>query len=128
MRLGLGSFLRRTREGPGSGPDAKYRLGASSNLFSGVLPEGIYYPAYTTLEDQRPLEFISIAGQVLEKPWNQCTILDLGCGEGTSTTAIARTGARVIGIEGRPQVVARAQYLRDRLGYSNMEFRTGSVL
>jgi SAM-dependent methyltransferase len=116
------------RSAEGCEGDAKYRLGVSSNLFSGVLPEGIYYPDFTTLEDQRPLEFMSVAAQVLGKPWTRCTILDLGCGEGTSTIAIGRTGARVIGLDGRSEVIARANYLRDRLGYANVEFRTGDVL
>lgn len=112
----------------GCEPEARYRLGVPSNLFSGALPEGIYYPEYTTLEDYRPGEFLSLASQALGKPWRQCTVLDLGCGEGTSTVAIGRTGARVIGIDGRPEVLARGRYLRDRLGYANVEFRVGSVL
>ncbi|MGH8633781.1 MAG: class I SAM-dependent methyltransferase [Burkholderiales bacterium] len=121
-------FLRRTREARGCGPDLRYRLGVSSNLFSGALPEGIYYPDFTTLRDHRPLEFIALAGQALGKPWTKCTLIDVGCGEGTSTTAIGRTGARVIGIDGRPEVIARAKYLRDRLGYTNVDFRVGNVL
>lgn len=128
MLARIEKWLRRTRETAGGGPDARYRLGVPSNLFSGALPEGIYYPDFTTLEDQRPLEFIALAEAAIGKPWSRCTILDIGCGEGTSTTAIGRTGARVIGIEGRPAVVARAKYLRDRLGYTNVEFRTGNVL
>lgn len=121
-------LLRRARAPAVNGADARYRLGVPSNIFSGALPEGVYYPDYTSLEDQRPLEFIRLAGPLLGKPWRQCTVLDIGCGEGTSTVALGRTGARVIGIEGRPAVVARARYLRDRLGYANVEFRTGNVL
>jgi SAM-dependent methyltransferase len=125
--MGLGKLFRRQQEA-GCDPETRYRLGVPSNLFSGVLPEGIYYPEYTSLEDYRPGEFISLAGQALGKSWRQCTVLDLGCGEGTSTVAIGRTGARVIGIDGRPEVLARGRYLRDRLGYTNVEFRPGSVL
>jgi len=126
--MDIARFLRGGRGDGSCDAEARYRLGVSSNLFSGVLPEGIYYPDFTTLEDHRPLEFISIAGRALGKPWTRCTILDVGCGEGTSTVALGRTGARVIGIEGRPEVVARANYLRGRLGYTNVEFRTGDVL
>ncbi len=111
-----------------SGAEARYFLGVSSNLFSTLLPEGIYYPDFTALEDHRPTEFISLFDQVRNKPWSKCTILDLGCGEGTSTVAIGKTGAHVIGIEGRPEVVERAKHLRDRLGYTNVEFRVASVL
>jgi SAM-dependent methyltransferase len=109
-------------------PEARYRLGVSSNLFAEPLPEGIYYPDFTTHIDYRPPEFIGLFDAAKSKPWSKCTILDIGCGEGTSSVALGRTGARVIGIEGRPEVVRRAEYLRDRLGYTNVEFRTGSVL
>ena len=122
------SWFARKTEAVAGGPEARYRLGVCSNLFSAALPEGIYYPDFTTLADYRPPEFLSLFDGVRGKPWEQCTILDLGCGEGTSSTAIGRTGARVIGIEGRPEVLRRAEYLRDRLGYTNVEFRPGSVL
>lgn len=128
MWMDIRNFLRGGDRSGSREPQARYRLGVPSNLFSGALPEGIYYPDYTSLEDQRPLEFISIAGRALGKPLTRATVLDVGCGEGTSTAALGRTGARVIGIEGRPDVVARACYLRDRLGYTNVEFRTGDVL
>ena len=127
-RTVLDKLLRRSGASEPCRPDARYRLGVSSNLFSGALPEGIYYPDFTTLHDRRPLEFLSAASQVLGKPWTKCTVIDVGCGEGTSTTAIGRTGARVIGIDGRPEVIARARYLRDRLGYTNVDFRVGNVL
>lgn len=120
-------FARKTERGAG-GPEARYRLGVPSNLFSAALPEGIYYPDFTTLADYRPPEFLSLFDPVRSKPWQECTILDLGCGEGTSSTALGRSGARVIGIDGRPEVLRRAEYLRDRLGYANVEFRLGSVL
>ncbi len=109
-------------------PEARYRLGVSSNLFAEPLPEGIYYPDFAPLVDYRPPEFIALLDAAKTRPWSKCTILDVGCGEGTSSVALGRTGARVIGIEGRPEVVRRAEYLRDRLGYTNVEFRTGSVL
>jgi SAM-dependent methyltransferase len=108
--------------------DARYELGPSSNIFSAVLPEGVYYPDIVSLEDERPPEFVAYYNSVRSKPWRECTILDLGCGEGSSTVAIGRTGARVIGLEGRPEIVRRAEYLRDRLGYTNVEFRIGNVL
>jgi SAM-dependent methyltransferase len=127
VRTILDTLLRRSGATGSCGAEARYRLGVSSNLFSGVLPEGIYYPDFTTLHDRRPLEFIAAAGPVLGKPWTKCTVIDVGCGEGTSTTAIGRTGARVIGIDGRPEVIARARYLRDRLGYTNVDFRVGNV-
>lgn len=126
--LGFGWRTRGAGRGSSSGVDARYFLGVSSSLFSESLPEGIFYPDFTSLTDYRPPEFVSLFDLVRGKPWSRCTVLDLGCGEGTSTVAMGRTGARVIGIEGRPEVVRRAEYLRDRLGYSNVEFRTGSVL
>ena len=122
------SWFARKTEPIAAGPEARYHLGVPSNLFSASLPEGIYYPDFTTLADYRPPEFLSLFEAARSKPWSRCTILDLGCGEGTSSTALGRTGARVIGIDGRPEVLRRAEYLRDRLGYTNVEFRLGSVL
>lgn len=127
MGVGMSWFARNTERGAG-GPEARYRLGVPSNLFSAALPEGIYYPDFTTLADYRPGEFLSLFDAARSKPWSECTILDLGCGEGTSSTALGRTGARVIGIDGRPEVLRRAEYVRDRLGYANVELRLGSVL
>jgi SAM-dependent methyltransferase len=122
------SWFARKAERVSAGPEARYQLGVPSNLFSAALPEGIYYPDFTTLADYRPPEFLSLFDAARGKPWSECTILDLGCGEGTSSTAIGSTGARVIGIEGRPEVLRRAEYVRDRLGYTNVELRAGSVL
>ena len=106
---------------------SKYDLGPSVNIYSVSLPDGTFYPNHITEEDPRPIEFIREFSSIKNKPWSDCTVIDLGCGEGTSTLAIGRTGARVIGIEGREHVVNRGRYMRDRLGYENVEFRCGDV-
>jgi hypothetical protein len=106
---------------------SRYELGPSVNIYSAVMPDGTYYPNHILEQDPRPIEFLKQFDAIRDKPWTEYTFIDLGCGEGTSTLALGRTGARVIGIEGRDHVANRGRYMRDRLGYENVEFRTGGV-
>lgn len=106
----------------------KYTLGASSNVFTAVLPNGTFYPEHIIIEDERVEQFISHFDIVRNKPWKDCVFLDLGCGEGSSTVGLGKTGAQVIGVDGREDIIKRAEYTRNKLGYPNVEFRIGSVL
>jgi SAM-dependent methyltransferase len=106
---------------------SRYELGPSVNIYSAIMPDGTYYPNHIFEQDPRPIEFLKQFDAIRDKPWTEYTFIDLGCGEGTSTLALGRTGARVIGIEGRDHVANRGRYMRDRLGYENVEFRTGGV-
>ena len=49
-------------------------------------------------------------------------ILDLGCGTGPLTREIADAGARVIGIDGSPEMIAKA-----RAQYPELEFRVADA-
>ncbi|GAA0581803.1 methyltransferase domain-containing protein [Caenispirillum bisanense] len=56
--------------------------------------------------------FVPVLGQPvvdLLAPQPGETILDLGCGDGTLTARIAGSGARVIGVDGSPEMVAAAR-------------------
>lgn len=106
----------------------KYELGLSSNIFTVVMPNGTFYPEHIGIEDERIDQFISRYDAIRDKPWEQCVFLDLGCGEGSSALGIGRTGARVIGIDGREDVISRACFARDQYGYANVEFYVGNVL
>lgn len=106
----------------------KYQLGLSSNIFIAVLPNGSFYPDHIAIEDERTEQFIALYDTVRTKPWERCNILDLGCGEGSSGIAIARTGARVTGIDGRKDIITRAEFTRAQFGYNNIEFRQADIL
>jgi trans-aconitate methyltransferase len=45
-------------------------------------------------------------------------IIDLGCGTGTFTAEIAERGAEVLGIDGNPEMIARAAALYPRLSFA----------
>lgn len=56
--------------------------------------------------------FVPVLGEPvvdLLAPRSGETILDLGCGDGTLTARIADSGARVIGVDGSPEMVAAAR-------------------
>ena len=55
------------------------------------------------------------------------TVLDLYCGVGTITLAMARAAGRVIGVEVEPQAVADAQANARRNGVTNVEFLCGDA-
>ena len=55
------------------------------------------------------------------------TVLDLYCGVGTFTLAMARAAGRVIGVEVEPQAVADAQANARRNGVTNVEFLCGDA-
>ena len=56
------------------------------------------------------------------------TILDLCCGAGFQSFAFAQTCKKVIGVEKRPELVAKARKYAKKLGIKNVEFICGDVL
>lgn len=107
--------------------DRLYDLGVANNKIATPLPDGSYYPAHLSAPDDRPLEFIEQFNRVRDKPWKDCTFLDLGCSEGAASFTISQTGARVKGIDGRPDAIFRARALADILGYADTGFEVGNV-
>jgi arsenite methyltransferase len=58
------------------------------------------------------------------------TVVDLGSGAGNDAFVAARAvgpAGRVIGIDMTPEMIAKAQANRDRLGAGNVEFRLGEI-
>lgn len=55
------------------------------------------------------------------------TVLDLYCGVGTITLAMAKAAGRVIGVEVEPQAVADARDNAQRNGVQNAEFFCGDA-
>lgn len=57
------------------------------------------------------------------------SVLDIACNEGYFLFEMLKRGARRgIGIEGRRENLAKAEFIRSRLGFENCEFRQADVL
>jgi tRNA (mo5U34)-methyltransferase len=57
------------------------------------------------------------------------TVLDIACNEGYFLFEMLKRGARHgIGIEGRAENLAKAEFVKERLGYANCVFRQADVL
>ncbi|MGH0034922.1 MAG: class I SAM-dependent methyltransferase [Myxococcota bacterium] len=54
-------------------------------------------------------------------------VLDVGCGTGHTTRAVAARAARVIGLDLTPAMLAEARRLADEEGLSNLELRRGDA-
>lgn len=67
---------------------------------------------------------LAIAGAGIQKT---DVVLDLYCGVGTITLAMAKAAGRVIGVEVEPQAVADAQDNARRNGVQNAEFFCGDA-
>ncbi len=105
-----------------------YDMGPSTNIFSTPLLDGTLFPEHLNEEDTRPYMFLSQFDRIRKKPWSECTFLDLGCNEGSSTLLLGQSGAHIIGIEGREDAVHRANYVKEQLGFNNVTFVSGNLL
>ncbi len=100
-------------------------------------------PLYYTLADFelklefRPSDFVQINGVVnrelvrravqLFAPGPGDAVLDLYCGLGNFTLPLARSGARVVGVEGESQLIERARGNAARNGIANVEFHVADL-
>lgn len=91
------------------------------------LPDGTYYPDYLANKDPRPHEFLVQFNRVRNKEWSDCSFLDLGCSEGSTTFRLSQMGSTVYGVEGRADGIERAKVLRDILGFEQTHFSVGNV-
>ena len=67
------------------------------------------------------IAMVSAALQLLE-PNSSDTVLDLFCGLGNFTLPLSRRAARVVGVDGDPALVAKAQANAGRNGIANADF------
>lgn len=104
-----------------------YELGLSHNAFAMTLPDGTFYPDHIPSIDPRPMEFLEQFNRVRDKDWEQCSFLDLGCSEGTTTLGISQMGSEVYGVEGRADGILRAKALADIAGFDRAHFAVGNV-
>ncbi len=84
-----------------------------------------------------PTDFVQVNGAVNEalvkralellRPMPQSRVLDLYCGLGNFTLALAKSAGHVVGVEGEAGLVERARHNAMRNGISNVEFHLGDL-
>ena len=84
-----------------------------------------------------PTDFVQVNGAVnrslvaraveLLRPTAESRVLDLYCGLGNFTLALAKSAAHVVGVEGDAGLVERARRNARRNGLSNVEFHAGDL-
>jgi 23S rRNA (uracil1939-C5)-methyltransferase len=84
-----------------------------------------------------PTDFVQVNAQVNQALVRRATelvsaaadsrVLDLYCGLGNFTLALARSAGHVVGVEGEASLVARARGNAHRNGLANVEFHTGDL-
>lgn len=107
--------------------DSLYKLGVPHNIFPIPLPDGTFYPDHLANHDSRPHEFLTQFNRVRTKDWKDCSFMDLGCSEGSTTLRLSQMGSTVYGVEGRADGVERAKLLREILGFDKTNFSVGNV-
>lgn len=70
---------------------------------------------------------IRIIADFSKKPFSSLRILDIGSYEGFFSIELARTGAEVLGIEGRASNIAKAEFLQKISGIQNIAFMQDDV-
>jgi hypothetical protein len=108
--------------------DAIYSLGISHNKFGLPLPDGTTYPEWAVnYSGERALEFITQFDRVRDRDWKDCTFLDLGCSEGSTTFELSQMGSAVYGVEGRDDGIVRANVLKQVLRSESTFFSVGNI-
>ena len=108
--------------------DAIYDLGISHNKFGVPLPDGTPYPEHAVgFAGDRALEFLIHFDRVRDRDWSECSFIDLGCSEGSTTFELSQMGSTVYGVEGREDGIRRANVLKSILGFERTHFSVGDV-
>jgi 23S rRNA (uracil1939-C5)-methyltransferase len=94
-------------------------------------------PAFDLALEFAPTDFVQVNGVLnqalvqraveLLRPEPDSRVLDLYCGLGNFTLALARSAGSVVGVEGEAGLVARARHNAARNGLSNVEFHAGDL-
>lgn len=113
---------------PSQSIDAIYNLGISHNKFGLPLPDGTMYPDHAAdASGKRAREFLTHFNRVRDREWSECSFLDIGCSEGSTTFEISQMGSAAYGVEGRADGIERANVLKRILGFENTHFSVGNV-
>jgi Methyltransferase domain len=108
--------------------EAIYDLGISHNKLGIALPDGTPYPEHATdITGDRALEFLTHFNRVRDRDWSECSFLDLGCSEGSTTFEISQMGSTVYGVEGREDGIRRADVIKSILAFERTHFSVANV-
>jgi 23S rRNA (uracil1939-C5)-methyltransferase len=124
-----------------AGLDSVHRLEPEANRVSASTPAEppLTYalPQFDLSLEFTPTDFIQINGPINEAlvtravellaPDPSASVLDLYCGLGNFTLALARRAARVVGVEGDLELVKRARHNARRNGIDNAEFHAADL-
>jgi 23S rRNA (uracil1939-C5)-methyltransferase len=102
-----------------------------------AVPLNYTLPAFDLTLEFAPTDFVQVNGVVnqalvrraaeLLHPTTKSRVLDLYCGLGNFTLALARPAGHVVGVEGEVGLVERARHNALRNGLSNVEFHVGDL-
>jgi 23S rRNA (uracil1939-C5)-methyltransferase len=103
----------------------------------GTAPLHYALPAFGLTLEFAPTDFVQVNGAVnqalveraveLLRPTPESRVLDLYCGLGNFTLALARSAGTVVGVEGESGLVERARHNARRNGLANVEFHVGDL-
>jgi 23S rRNA (uracil1939-C5)-methyltransferase len=112
-------------------------LDSVAELAGDAGPLNYALPAFDVTLDFRPIDFVQVNGAVnqalvaraaeLLRLNPESRVLDLYCGLGNFTLALARSAGHVVGVEGDSGLVDRARHNARRNGISNAEFHVGDL-
>ena len=102
-----------------------------------AMPLNYALPAFDLTLEFAPTDFVQVNGVVNEAlvaraveflhPTAQSRVLDLYCGLGNFTLALAGSAGHVVGVEGEGGLVERARHNARRNGVANVEFHVGDL-
>lgn len=115
-------------------------LDSVTRLDAGRQEDPLHYrlPDFDLTLDFKPTDFIQVNGAInqalvtgaveLLNPKPDSAVLDLYCGLGNFTLALARKAGRVVGVEGDRELVRRGGENAQRNGVSNAEFHIADLM
>jgi len=112
-------------------------LDSIAELTPDAAPLNYALPAFDLTLEFAPTDFVQVNATVnqalvsraleLLSPNPGSRVLDLYCGLGNFTLALARSAGHIVGVEGEPGLVGRARRNALRNGISNAEFHVGDL-
>jgi 2-polyprenyl-3-methyl-5-hydroxy-6-metoxy-1,4-benzoquinol methylase len=75
-----------------------------------------------TVQEVRLRSIVQMVADLMRKRIEELRVLDLACAEGMNAIEFARRGSQTLGIEGRDSTIKRANFVKELLGLTNLEF------